>query len=437
MEKYKGIILGLLLAIIGGMLFYFYGLIFLFFYAGFLVVLELASFLLIKRLRKESPLFITADDEKPILDKNGLDKFFKQGYDAELGWIRKPKTMKEEQGKFGKTAYHINEKGARMNPGHEHLPVKISCYGDSFAFSRQVDDDETWEWYLSKITESNVLNFGVGNYGIDQALLRLKREFSLNKSKIVMIGVVPSTIVRILGIWKHYHDYGNTFGFKPFFTVEDGKLAEHENFVNNQNKFSSYQQYLPQIQTSDYFYKHKFKKEMIEFPYFLSIISNPLRNIPLIGIFSWRMLQKKGSNEEKGERKSSLFNFLTMAQLYFLTPTKVKLYKKNKYAADLLTKIVEEFKNFGEKRGFEPILLWMPQKDDVLFMKRRGVYYQKWMEAISQKIKIIDLTSEFMKYTDLGALYSDDNTDGGHLSPQGNQKTAEIIERKMREWGCL
>ncbi len=41
----------------------------------------------------------------------------------------------------------------------------------SFVFSRQVEDDETWQHFLSRLSHSNVLNFGVGNYGFDQALL--------------------------------------------------------------------------------------------------------------------------------------------------------------------------------------------------------------------------------------------------------------------------
>ena len=37
----------------------------------------------------------------------------------------------------------------------------ISCYGDSFTFCRQVNDDETWEHYLSKKLKTNVKNFAV------------------------------------------------------------------------------------------------------------------------------------------------------------------------------------------------------------------------------------------------------------------------------------
>src|SRR3989338_5586497 len=248
----------------------------------FLVFLEIFSYSLIKKLRQDFQWLITPDDELPILSKEGLDKFIKSGYDGELGWIRKPNTEKEETGKDGITKYHIGSRGSRKNPGHEKLPIKISCYGDSFLFARQVNDNETCQWHLSELTKTNVLNFSVGNYGLDQALMRLKREYPKNKTKIVVMGVVPSTIVRILCMWKHYNEYGNTFGFKPRFMIENGKLRLVKNFIDNDKKFLEYWKYLPEIRKHDYFYETKFKREMIEFPYFVSILSDPLRNIPLM-----------------------------------------------------------------------------------------------------------------------------------------------------------
>lgn len=148
-----------------------------FWYFAVYILLEIASCLLINYLRKGFQWLITSHDEYPVLDPKGLRKFIEHGYDSELGWIRKPNTEKEEIGKYGKTQYHINHIGSRRNPGHEEQPKAIACYGDSFAFARQVNDNETFEWHLSEMTRTNVLNFAVGNYGLDQALLRLKREY--------------------------------------------------------------------------------------------------------------------------------------------------------------------------------------------------------------------------------------------------------------------
>ena len=159
----------------------------------FIIIGYLALELIIRSLvlstRKKFQWLITEDDELPKLSEEGLKKFLIHGYDSELGWVRKPNTRHEENGKHGITHWTINEKGARTNPSFEDKISKISCYGDSFTFSRQVNNNETWEQQFSKKINSNVQNFGVGNYGIDQALLRLKREFIKNKTDIAIIKI--------------------------------------------------------------------------------------------------------------------------------------------------------------------------------------------------------------------------------------------------------
>ena len=231
--------------------------------------------------RQNYQWLITKKDEFPTLDKKGLEKFFEHGYDQELGWVRKPNTSHEEIGKHGKTFWSIDQKGSRKNPSNEISNSKISCYGDSFTFGRQVNNNETWEYYFSKLSKTNIQNFGVGNYGIDQALLRLKREFPHNKTKIVLMGVVPDTISRILSMWKHYYEYGNTFGFKPKFGFSNNKLNLLTNPINNKKKFSEYQKFLPYVQKNDYFFKNKFKKEIIYFPYSFTILRNFSRNFKI------------------------------------------------------------------------------------------------------------------------------------------------------------
>ena len=101
-----------------------------------------------------------------------------------------------------------------------------------------------------------MINFGVGNYGVDQALLRLKREFSKHPTKIVIMGVVPETICRIVSVWKHYYEYGNTFGFKPRFYLKNNNLNLIENPIDEKNKFEKYQNYLDEIKRYDFFYEN-------------------------------------------------------------------------------------------------------------------------------------------------------------------------------------
>lgn len=254
------------------------------FIVAVLIIIEIIAFVWIRYVRKNFQWLITSSDKKPKLSEEGLKKFFEHGYDKELGWIRKSNTYHNEIGKEGEVKWTINDFGARTNPGFDSNPSTISCYGDSFTFCRQVNDDQTWEHFLSKEINQNVLNFGVGNHGIDQSILRIRREFPKNNTKIVILGVVPDTISRILSCWKHYYEYGNTFAFKPRFEVSNNKPVLVKNIINDETKFLKYTNFLKNIQENDYFYKRKFLKEIITFPYSISILKNPKRNF---GIIFW------------------------------------------------------------------------------------------------------------------------------------------------------
>lgn len=420
--------------------FYYAGILIFLKILGILAILEVLSYFLITYLRKRFQWLITPKDEIPEIKKEYLDKFIKHGYDPQLGWVRKPNTCKVEYGRYivvesdpvkgmgvRETMYRINERGARLNPGHEELPAILSCYGDSFAFCRQVNDDETWEEYLSELTNTNVLNFGVGNYGIDQALLRMKREYQKNRTKIVIMGVVPSTIVRILSVWKHYHEFGNIFGFTPRFKIENGKLVLIKNIIDSEEKFYHLNKYIDELRKNDYFYETKFKRDMIKFPYLISILANPCRNIPLITLVGLSVLfEKLGIKSQK----------ISDLPMDMLMKTNLKLrYRlfKNQEALELLKEIINEFIRYSKETGFIPVLLWMPQKDDVLFVKNKNFYYSDFIKEMSKKLLTIDLTNNLIKVTNLNELYSSDNVYGGHFSKLGNKFIAKVVYDAFKE----
>merc|ERR1712094_40123 len=106
-----------------------------------------------------------------------------------------------------KTDFKISKYGFRGKK--KYKKSSFSVFGDSFAFCRYVNDDETWESYLDKKIKSNVLNFGVGNYGLDQSYLKYLKYKNKIKTKIIIFNFVPETIARINSLWKHYREFGN------------------------------------------------------------------------------------------------------------------------------------------------------------------------------------------------------------------------------------
>lgn len=399
----------------------------------FYFFLEFSFYFIVLFVRKHFQWLIVKSDENPSFSKEALSKFILEGYDSELGWIRKPNTSKKEKNKSSSSEWSINSKGCRTNPGFEDKPSFISCYGDSFTFCRQVNNNETWEHFLSQINNSNVQNFGVGNYGIDQSLLRLKKEFSKNSTKIVIIGVVPDTISRIMSYWKHYYEYGNTFAFKPKFKLENGKLILLPNKIDDPEKFHNVKNYLQEIQKEDYFYKLKFSKEIIKFPYVFTLLKNLKRNFSII---YWVLLIqfKKSRSKEISHIEWNPMKLIMDINLNW----RISLYK-NKDSLELFSSILEEFSVFSKKENFIPIFTLIPQKDDLLYIKNHYNFLNDFLNSLKkvQNLHVIDIISEFMKESNLDELYSDENEYGGHPNQIGNKLISEIIQNYLIKQNLL
>lgn len=371
---------------------------------------------------------ITQQDEIPQLDPQALERFLKSSYDAELGWAPKPGLKSTESvGSLGalsghtkRTSYAIAENGARVNPGHEHLPATISAYGDSYVFARQVNDDETWEWHLSELTGTNVLNFGVGNYGVDQALLRMEREHPRNRTDVVILGAVPETIVRILSVWKHYSEYGNVFATKPRFRVAGNGIELVHNAMSEPGCFDRLSEFVDEFRANDYFYDAKFSRMKLSFPYLASVMRHPVRHVDMITSLILRKL------------------LLNVFGKHFERPWEIVLRDNQRYAMELhddedaielLTRILRRFADAGAKESFTPIFLLMPYESDLVDLRLRGrKYYQRLIERASEVVRTIDASDALA--TCSGPLYTNAFY-GSHLNARGNRIVAEFVHQSL------
>ena len=396
--------------------------------SSIICLIEIASYIIVSYINRKFQWLIIQKDENPELSKEGLEKFFEHGYDSELGWIRKPNTTHNEKGNDGITKWTINNEGGRNNLEFENITSKISTYGDSFTFCRQVNDDETWQHWISKFQNTNVKNFGVGNYGLDQTLLRLKREYPKNKSEIVIIGVVPDTISRIVSVWKHYYEYGNTFGFKPRFTIKNGILELQKNPIDEKTKFLDYKNYINKIKKNDYFYGEKFLKEKLRFPYSLFLLRNIRRNFSII---YWVFLIQIYKKLDKSTMKIEWNPMRIIMQINL--KWRIKLYKDEKIV-ELFKKIIEDFVSYSKKNKFKPVFVFIPQKDDILFIKKHGHYYEEFVRDISkiENLLVVDITKNLILEDRLNELYSDQNDYGGHCTKLGNKKIANFLEQELK-----
>lgn len=378
-----------------------------------LFIIEISVFILVHYISARFNS-ILAIDRIPKLKRSMIDKFWDHGFDPELGWNRKPDTAKTDWG----VPYRIDHRGSRENPGHGHLETLVSTYGDSYTFCREVKDDQTWQWHLAETLQKNVLNFGVGNYGLDQALIRLKREYDSNPTPVVIMGIVPDTIARNLSVWKHYNEFGNVLAFKPRFEIRNDRLILVPNIMTSKDRFLSLEKYISKINEADYFYKNKFKPGAFRFPFSLSATLN-YKPIVLFFTKILRTLLKKfnPSSEE-------LFNELIVNRLNGAMVKQAEKLYQDPYACGILEKIVDEFIDFSQQKGFLPILLIMPMKEDIWYIKKYRHYYREFFEGLKTKITIIDAMDSFSKCNQYNNYFEQ-----WHYSNEGNRLIAQAVNQ--------
>ncbi len=138
--------------------------------------------------------------------------------DSLLGWTIRPNAA----GSRGQS----NSKGLRGEEINENATVTIALFGDSFVHGDDVFYNETWASFLrEKIPNSEVLNFGVGGYGLDQSYLRWKNEGQYYYPDIVLIGFQPENCLRNLNIIRDFYFRHNGIPFsKPRFIVNNSNL---------------------------------------------------------------------------------------------------------------------------------------------------------------------------------------------------------------------
>lgn len=395
----------------------------LFFIAFFIFfLLELFFYILTKYTKKKFQWIIDISDEKPLIQKSKIDKFIKDSYDKDLGWIRKPNSNGSEYSTNNKSTFSIDKFGSRLNPYNINDNYHILSYGDSFTFCRQVNDWQTWQAYLSKKTNLNISNFGVGNYGIDQAHILYKRHKHF-KNKIVIFGVVPETILRVHSFWKHYLEYGNLLGFKPMYNInKENNLTLIRNAVVTNKDYYNYYKYIIDLRKYDFFYLSKFKKNLIKFPFTFHYFYNLKRNFSLlINVIVMDILNKL-------KIKNNIYN--EIFQKYVIdTNTKLAsdFYNQSDKTA-LLFKIIEQINFDVQNKKSRFIFLLLPQLSDIKHSKTNNtIYYGEFVKSLVPKINVIDLSSKFLQINNPESYFVEDKY-GGHLNEKGNVLVSKAIK---------
>ncbi|MBZ0302902.1 MAG: SGNH/GDSL hydrolase family protein [Anaerolineae bacterium] len=149
-------------------------------------------------------------------------------YDPDLGWTNRPKGASENG------LYRANAAGLRAE--REYDPVaqpgilRIAIFGDSFTHGDEVPFEDSWGQQLEVLLNESgihaeVINFGVGGYGMDQAFLRWQRIGRQYAPDVVLFGFQAENVGRNVNIFRPFYDRRNAIPFfKPRFVL-DGRQS--------------------------------------------------------------------------------------------------------------------------------------------------------------------------------------------------------------------
>jgi hypothetical protein len=150
-------------------------------------------------------------------------------YDPDLGWRHRPNAHTADR------LHRTNAAGLRadrdyapaMRPGQ----FRVSMFGDSFVLGSDVDQRDAPAVQLEQLLQqrgldAEVLNFGVGGFGFDQAYLHHRRESATYDTSVVVQGLQWENIGRNVTIFRMVAVPGTVIPFsKPRYVLRHGTMA--------------------------------------------------------------------------------------------------------------------------------------------------------------------------------------------------------------------
>lgn len=406
------------------------------------VIIEIST----KNVIDKLPYTFLVVEEFPCIEAADLNKF--NSFDEHLGWERQPnesrkKKMDRSVGNNDKShyiTYTTDDYGSRVSPiARESSDISISTYGDSFCFCREVNDNETLQYHLAKELNLHVSNYGVGNYGLDQSLLRMQRRFPDDPSDyVIMIVSDFAAIPRLVSVWKHYFEFGNTFAVKPRFKLNKNNLSLVKSPISTKSEIldlSTHKQYLRE---HDHHYNHWFKDHYHSFPYSTFWLRD-LCNIPYTSITGTEYVIRNYIANPPFHQKITSIKHYFRAHKYRQQSANMWDYRRilEEEFDQLFMEILAEFTEYAIQHDAEPIFMpiydpgWQRSEFDVNPLSSDLL---NRTDNRCPRLNIIDKRSDLLDSVEyIDDLYVGKKPFLGHPNTFANQANAKYIANHIYE----
>ena len=319
-----------------------------------------------------------------------------------LGWTIQPNG-------YWDNLYRANSQSIRADHDYHFYPdnnkIRITTFGDSFTHGEEVKNEYTWQEQLTTLCpQLEVINFGVGGYGLDQAFLRYKTEGKIYHPHIVLIGFMQENINRTVNVFRPFYTEGIPLT-KPRFILQNDALILLPNPLTDltacKELLNNPAPLLSQLGENDFHFSVRNKASFFDF-------SPSFRIIKLI--------------------------YQTLYKRYYDKSIYKNGYLNSKAEAFLITrKLFDEFYAEAQRNNSLPIIVLFPCQYDIhrYFNNKTKIYAPLINYFVSQHYRFIDLLDAFEKYAHsvpLKDLFMQD-----HYSPLGNSIVAQFILDYLKE----
>lgn len=339
---------------------------------------------------------ISRDKLGDIIKSRGAYKTYHR-LDPELGWTIRNNAQDGD-------LYSSNSIGTRGQREYtidkpESVTHRIATFGDSFTHGDDVSNEDTWQRFMERAKpELEVMNFGVGGYGTDQAWLRYQLHGKNYKPDIVLIGFLVENINRNVNAFVPYYRRLSSPVSKPRFSLNsENKLIFHENMLKTKEDYiqlrENQKSYLKKLGQHDFYYQRLYLNKIGLNPAKLAYYAY----INIVDPWVW---------DHNGQ------------------------YNPRSEAFRVTYRIMEEFYKEVENQGSQPWIVIFPEVNDVINVRENSLKrYQPLLDALDERgMRFIDIADGFKQNNILspGVLFR------GHYTPRGNELVADIILESLK-----
>ncbi len=303
---------------------------------------------------------------------------------------------------------HLSAQGLRARRQYSAVPssgtLRVAAFGDSFVYGNEVSDDDAWCAVLEAGSDAlEVLNYGVGGYGLDQALLRFQREGMALHPGVVLIGFTPDDLGRVVNVYRRFISSRELPLAKPRFVLIGDSLALQPNPLPSREDYRNLMLHPDAVRVlgrlDDWY-----SRTIYEHPLYDAVAT--LR----VGHALWQRLQRRALNPNR-LLHHGVFNEHSAAFL-------------------LQVAVLRAFVETARERGAIAVVILLPDRASVASVRQGASAVYAPLKAALSKVGI-DAWDAADGFRSASGTVDDLFARGGHYSPTGNRVVAEWLRGKL------